>query len=61
MADLADAKPRFSNHRQWREFIAAVPEPSAVPRSGAVPVNRSLNWLRAAEVDSLLSAGQIKA
>jgi hypothetical protein len=45
MADLPDRTRRFSNHRKWREFIAAVHERAALPRAAAPAADRAANWL----------------
>jgi hypothetical protein len=38
MANVDDVRRKFSNHRQWREFIAAVHESVSYPCSVTYPV-----------------------
>ncbi len=38
MANFDDVRRRFSNHRQWREFIAAVHESVVYPCSVTYPM-----------------------
>jgi hypothetical protein len=50
MANFDDVRRKFSNHRQWRDFVAAIHESVAYPNSvPACPVTYPmvLNALRA--------------
>lgn len=38
MTNSDDVRPRFSNHRQWREFIAAIHESVVYPCSVTYPM-----------------------